>query len=96
MSLDDWKRDATERIRRNLPVFPETIEELDWLVEHHPEEARRCLPPRSEMWYLGKPASFGRMKPFRESWRERVILTAVEDADFAIALTVALRMRGAA
>jgi hypothetical protein len=96
MTFDEWKRDATERISRSQPAFPETIEGLDWLVEHHPEEARRCLPPRSEMWYLGKPASFGRMKPFREFWRERVILTAVEDSDFAKALMVALRMRGAA
>ena len=96
MSLDDWKRDATERIRRNLPVFPETIEGLDWLVEHHPEEARRYLPPRSEMWYLGKSTCYGREQPFSETWRERLVRTAIEDSDFAKALTVALRMRGAA
>ena len=96
MSLDDWKRDATERIRRNLPVFPDLVEQLDWLIENYPDQGRRCLPRRSEMWHLGKPASYGRQKPFGETWRERLVLTAIEDADFAKALTVALRMRGAA
>lgn len=96
MSLDDWKRDATERINRNLPVFPDLVEQLDWLVEHYPDQARPCLPRRSEMRHFGKPACYGREQPFSETWRERLVRTAIEDADFSTALMVALRMRGVA
>jgi hypothetical protein len=94
MLTDRWIMETRIRIERGEPVFPRDHEELIWLCEEYPKHAGRWLPPRCEMWHLGLPAAFGRMKPFVETWRERVILTLLEHSDFRSAMAVALRTGG--
>lgn len=94
MSFNEWIRDARERIDRNSAVFPETVEQLLWLVENFPNLAGTWLPPRSQMWHLGLSPSVGRLQSFTETWRERLILTTVEDSDFRMAMRNVLRWEG--
>ncbi|MBI1311660.1 hypothetical protein GC176_10225 [bacterium] len=85
-----WIDDTNDRLARGQIVWPESIEQLDWLVEHHPQYALRVLPPRSEMQFLNRPCAYGRMRSFGDEWQERFLLTAVENPDFAPALRVVL------
>lgn len=94
MLPNDWTTETKIRIERGEPVFPRDHEELIWLCEEFPDYAARWLPPHEEMWHLGLAASYGRMKPFDETWRERVILTLIEHRDFAKAMMVALQTGG--
>lgn len=94
MLTSTWIDRTDERLRRGRIVWPETRDQLVWLVENHPIYALRVLPPRSEMKYLGLPASFGRMEPYADSTQERIVLTAVEHPEFAAALRVALQTGG--
>lgn len=96
MLPSDWIDNTNERLRRGRIVWPENRDQLVWLVENHPEYALRVLPPRSEMRYLGLPASFGRMKSYSETTQERLVQTVVECPTFAAALRVALQIGGAA
>ena len=93
MTFSQWQQDAEERIRKNLPVFPNDKDQFRWLVENYP--GHQCLPPRKGMRHLGLPAFYGRLKSHSEMWRERVVLTAIENPDFAKALRLVLRMEDA-
>ena len=85
-----WIDDTNDRLGRGQIVWPQSIEQADWLVEHHPTYALRVLPPRSEMRFLNRPSAYGRMRPFGDGWQERFLLTAVDNSDFASALRVVL------
>lgn len=75
-----------------IPSTPETLEQLDWLVDEHPEHARPFLPPSAVMHHLGRHPQFGRLTPLPELFRERFLQTLLDEPQFAVAISNVLRM----
>jgi hypothetical protein len=76
-----------------IPGNPVTIEQLDWLVDEHPEHARPLLPRSIEMHHLGRHSQFGRLKPFPELFRERFLQTLLSNPQFGVAIANVLRSK---
>ncbi|MFT5093475.1 MAG: hypothetical protein ACKVII_26905 [Planctomycetales bacterium] len=74
------------------PHAPQTLDQLDWLVDEHPEHARPYLPPSAVMHHLGQHSQFGRLKPFPELFRERFLRTLLDEPQFGFAIANVLRM----
>ena len=74
------------------PEPPETLEQLDWLVDEYPEYAKPFLPPSAVMHQLGKHSMYGRLKELPELFRERFLLTLLNEPQFAVAIRKVLRM----
>ena len=71
---------------------PETLEQLDWLVDEHPEHARPFLPPSAVMHHLGRHSQFGRLRPLPEVFRERFLRTLMDEPQFGVAIANVLHM----
>lgn len=90
MISEKWINETRNRVDSNLLVILEDREQLIWLCEHYPNFSRQWLPQPDRMCLIGLPAWYGRIKPFREHWREQVTLTLLECPDFAKAVSIAL------
>ena len=77
-----------------FPAPPETLEQLDWLIDEPPNYARPYLPSPSTMQQLGRHSQYGRLEELPELFRERFLLTILNDPQFGSAISVALRMEG--
>ncbi len=90
-------RSYISRVEKQLsqglfPDYPETLAQLDWLVDEHPEAARPFLPPAATMHQLGRHPQFGRLKPFSEMFRERFLRTLLDEPQFGVAIATVLQM----
>ena len=69
------------------PWEPVTGSELQAVVEHFPDYAKRWLPSPRDLELLGLPPHLGRdVEPFGELWRERFLVTLTSDEELRLAL----------
>jgi hypothetical protein len=70
---------------------PATVAELKAAVDAFPHLAPFLLPPPSTLELMGLPRWFGRVQPFGDLFKERLVTSIQDDDDFRLALLAALR-----